>query len=272
MKRTILFLILLLLNAPVFAQSTNTEEVVIPLTKPGERGNLEVSLVSGSIKVTGTKTKEVLIRVTAVERTAKAAHSQTPDGLKRIANTSLGITATEQNNKVSVTTEFINRPMNLEIQVPQNFSLKLATVNGGNIEISNLNGDFELSNVNGHIAMENVSGSAVANTTNGHIKANFLKWDGSSPMAFTTLNGNVDLTLPASSKFNTKLRSDRGEVYTDFDLAHDPKQTQAKPAARSESGLYQVSTADFITGKVNGGGPEILIKNMHGNIYIRKSK
>lgn len=272
MKRNLILLIFLMLCAPVFAQSTDPEQIVIPLTKPNESGNLEVSLVYGSIKVTGTKGKEVVIKATPVEKSSKAKDKEAPGGLKRISNTSVGITATEQNNNVNVTSEFVNRQVNLEIQVPQNFNLRLSTVNGGNLAISNVTGNFELSNVNGHITMENVSGNAVANTTNGQVKANFLKWDGKSPMAFTTLNGNVDVTLPANSKFNAKLRSDRGEVFTDFDLVADPKQAQARQTGRNEAGLYKVSTADYITGKINGGGPEILIKNMHGNIYIRKAK
>lgn len=272
MKRNILLLILLALAIPVFAQNTAAEEVVIPLTKPNESGSLEISLVHGSIKVTGTKTKDVVIKASAGERATRTREKEAPDGLKRIVNNSLGITATEQNNNVSVSFEYVNRMVHLEVQVPQNFNLKLTTVNGGNIEISNLNGSFELSNVNGSIIMQNISGNAVANTTNGQVKANFLKWDSKSPMAFSTLNGNVDITLPANAKFNAKLRSDRGEVFTDFDMARDASQASNRASARNEAGLYKVSMSNYITGKVNGGGPEIMVKNMHGNIFIRKSK
>ncbi len=35
-------------------------------------------------------------------------------------------------------------------------------------------------------------------------------------MAFTSLNGVIDVTLPASTRANLKLRSDMGDVYTDF--------------------------------------------------------
>jgi hypothetical protein len=271
MKRSIISLIFLMLSAPLFAQSTSPEEIRVPLTKPNETGTLDINLVFGSIKVTGTKSKEVVIKASADERATRSRGREDVNGLKRIPNTNLGITVTEQNNRVNVSTEYVNRMVILEVQVPQNFSLRLSTVNGGNLVVSNVNGNFELSNVNGHILLEDVSGNAVANTTNGRVKANFLKWDGKSPMAFSTLNGNVDITLPANAKFSTKLRSDRGEVYTDFDMVREAGQPQAKSGARSEGGLYKVSTAEFIQGKVNGGGPEIMVKNMNGNIYLRKA-
>lgn len=269
MKHNILFFIFLMLSTSLFAQSTTGEEITVPLTKPNDTGSLEISLVTGSINVTGTKGKEVVIKASAGESRAK--EREDAGGLKRIPNTNLGLTVTEQNNQVQVSTEAVNRRVNLEIRVPQNFSLRLSTVNNGDLVVSNVNGNLELANVNGSILLENVSGNAVANTTNGNVKANILRWDGKSPMAFSTLNGNVDITLPANSKFNTKLRSDRGEVYTDFEMTREAAQAQVKTGTRNEKGIYRVSTADFITGKVNGGGPEILIKNMNGNIYLRKA-
>lgn len=269
MKRNTIILILLMLSTSLFAQSTTGEEITVPLTKPNDTGSLEVSLVTGSITVTGTKGKEVIIKASAGE--SRVREREDAGGLKRIPNTNLGLTITEQNNQVKVSTEAVTRKANLEIQVPQNFNLRLSTVNSGDLVVRNVNGNLELSNVNGSILLENVSGNAVANTTNGKVKANILRWDGKSPMAFSTLNGNVDVTLPANSKFNTKLRSDRGEVYTDFEMTREAAQAQAKKGSRNEKGLYRVSTADFITGKVNGGGPEIMIKNMNGNIYLRKA-
>ncbi len=275
MKRSILVLLLLVMSTYGFAQSSTTEEIVVPLTKPNEAGTLEVGLISGAIRVTGTKAKEVVIKASLGERDARRQGreraSEEVGGLRRIANTSLGITVEEHNNNVEVLSEAMNRIVNLEIQVPQNFSLKLSTVNNGEILVRNVNGNFELDNVNGPITLENVSGNALANTTNGKVKANFLKWDNKSPMAFSTLNGDVDVTMPAGSKFTAKLNSDRGEIYTDFDLTKDTKPAQVKSGARTEGGVYRVSTANFVTGKVNGGGAEIMVKSMNGNIYIRKS-
>ncbi|WP_018478730.1 DUF4097 family beta strand repeat-containing protein [Pontibacter roseus] len=272
MKHSIFILTLLVLNLQAFAQENTTQEIRVPLSKPNETGILEASLISGSITVIGSNTKEIVIKASLGKSDTKPRGKEEAGGLKWIANNSLGITVEEQNNMVEVSSEAMNRIVNLEIQVPQNFSLKLGTVNHGNLVVRNVNGNFELDNVNGSITLENVSGNAVANTTNGPVKANFLRWDNKSPMAFSTLNGDVDITLPANSKFSAKLNSDMGEIYTDFELAQDTRKAQAKAEGRSDGGVYRVSTADFITGKVNGGGAEIMVKNMHGNIYLRKAK
>jgi hypothetical protein len=89
-------------------------------------------------------------------------------------------------------------------------------------------------------------------------------------MAFTTLHGDVDISFPGNTKFNTKIKSDRGDIFTDFDMTVD--NSKPKVEQKSSSGTYRVSIDEWVYGKINGGGPEMLFKNMHGNIYIRKSK
>jgi hypothetical protein len=41
---------------------------------------------------------------------------------------------------------------------------------------------------------------------------------------------------------------------------------------QAKDGMYKVSIEDWVKGKVNGGGGEIMMKNMNGNIYVRKTK
>ena len=89
-------------------------------------------------------------------------------------------------------------------------------------------------------------------------------------MAFSTLNGNVDVTFPASVKANVKLKSDRGDIFSDFDI--DVDKGQPKTTRTSQNGMYHVKIEDWVYGKINSGGPEVMMKNMNGNIYIRKAK
>lgn len=67
----------------------------------------------------------------------------------------------------------MKRPMNLTIKVPQQFDLKVGTINNGDILIENVSGELEINNVNGDIKLTNVSGSAVATTVNGEVKSQF---------------------------------------------------------------------------------------------------
>jgi hypothetical protein len=100
------------------------------------------------------------------------------------------------------------------------------------------------------------------------VKANFKSVTAESPMAFTSLNGRIDVTFPSSAKFDVKLKSDRREIYSDSDV----DKTQPKANRVSKGGMYKVTVDDWIQSKVNSGGSEVMMKNMHGNIYIRKTK
>ena len=256
----------------VQAQTGTKEQLVVPLTDAGKPGSLQVNLINGTIRVTGYSGNQVVIdAVVKNPENAEKPNNEAAGGMKRISrNGGLELTATEEHNVVKLTTKMVNTTMLLEIKVPQKFGLKVGTINNGDIVIENVSGEMEIQNVNGDITLTNISGSAVANTINGTLKANFKTIDTSSPMAFSTLNGNVDVTVPATAKFDVKLKSDRGEIYSDFDVDVDKSAPQATRTAKE--GMYKVSIDDWVKGKINGGGSEIMMKNMNGNIYVRKAK
>ena len=145
-------------------------------------------------------------------------------------------------------------------------------VNNGDISVENVNENLEISNINGFIKMKNIAGSVVANTINQDIIVNFTEVTPNTPMAFTTLNGKVDITFPATVKANVKLKTDMGEVYTDFDIDVDKTPSKINQSVDKEKGLYKIKKDDWTYGKINGGGSEIMMKTMHGNIFIRKIK
>jgi len=262
----------------VSAQSTIDELITVPLSDPGERGILEIDLVNGSIEVSGYDGKEVVIKAVSKEGNYEDDdwhHKRDNDditekeGLKRIPSNSMEIEVEERNNKVSVECNSWKQGIDFKVQVPTNFDLQLSTVNSGDIAVENVNGTMELNNVNGEVTANNVSGSAIIDTVNGKIEASFKSVSGDAPMAFTTLNGKVDITLPASVNATFKMKSDRGEIYSDFDMNVD----QSGPKVdRSNKGGFKVTIENWVFGKVNGGGPEFLFNNMNGNIYLRKGK
>lgn len=259
-------------TSPSQAQTGTKEQLVVPLTDPAKPGSLQVNLINGTIKVTGYSGNQVVIDavVKSSEKPDKPK-DEAAGGMKRITrNGGLELTATEEHNVVKLTTRMVNTTMLLEIKVPQKFGLKVGTVNNGDIVIENVSGEMEIQNVNGDITLTNIAGSAVANTINGTLKANFKTIDTTSPMAFSTLNGNVDVTIPATAKFDVKLKSDRGEIFSDFDVDVDKSTPQATRSGKD--GMYKVSIDDWVKGKINGGGSEIMMKNMNGNIYVRKAK
>ena len=290
-KTAAAFLLLMAVATGIKAQAEQKEQLVVPLSEPGKAFKLEVSLVNGSIKVVSYEGKDIVIDVQSgserkldkkgrdnsgvnvnVDVNTNTGRSSTSNGMKRInAGNAFDVSAEEKNNRVTVHSDSWKAPVTLTIKVPQSeANLKLGTINHGDISVNNVNGEMEISNTNGGIQLNNISGSVVANTVNGPVVATFKTIDPKAPMAFTTLNGNVDVTFPASFKGNVKLKSDMGEMYTDFDIETD--KNQAKVNRSSQSGLFRVNIENWVYGKINGGGPELMMKNMTGNIYIRKAK
>jgi DUF4097 and DUF4098 domain-containing protein YvlB len=262
------------------AQNLVKEQIVVPLSNPGKPGILEVGLTNGAIKVSGYDGKEVIVEASVPSRKSDESDegdrnrrndkSGSTEGLKRISGNSFSLEVEENNNSVEIQTDSWKRRIDVTVKVPKNFSLKLSSVNYGVITVEDVNGDMEISSVNGGITLTNVSGSASVNTVNGHITATFKNITRDVPMAFTTLNGNVDVTFPSNVKVSPKIKTDSGDIYTDFDMAMDT--SKPKVSQKSSNGSFRVTIEDWVYGKINGGGPECMFKNMHGNIYIRKAK
>ena len=268
MNKLKLILPLLLIAFFAVDSARAQDQVAVPLSNPGEPGKLELGVVRGTITVTGYDGEEVIIKYSGA-KSDDGDQKVTQGGLRRISNNSVGFEATEDNNVVEIEGVSPMQSISFEISVPRNFSLDLSSVNGGPITVENVTGEMEISNVNGGIVLTNVGGSAVVNTVNGEIKATFNNIEADKPMAFSNLNGNIDVTLPANAKLTTKMKSEWGEVYTDFDMDINRNET-GNVNTSSGSGSYKVSVNNWIYGKINGGGPEYLFKSMRGDIYIRK--
>ena len=167
-----------------------------------------------------------------------------------------------------------DRAMEFIVEVPARTNLKLGLVNGGALLVENVDGDIETNNINGpSTTLTNVSGSVVANATNGKLVAVLTRVTAQKAMAFASLNGVVDVTLPASVRANVKLRSDQGDVFTDFDIQLTASKEQ--PAARDSrqsGGRYRLDIDRSLYGTINGGGPEFELRSFNGNVYLRRGK
>jgi DUF4097 and DUF4098 domain-containing protein YvlB len=161
------------------------------------------------------------------------------------------------------------KALDLDLKIPQDVKLQLGTVNDGEVVVENVRGELEVNNVNDKITLTNISGSVVANTVNGDVNVTFKAIDPKAPMAFSTLNGDVNVTLPSDTKANLKLKSDNGDVFSDFDI--DIDKTPSKVDKTTEPGMYKIKKDDWVYGKINGGGPEMMMKNMQGDIYVKKA-
>ena len=93
------------------------------------------------------------------------------------------------------------------------------------------------------------------------------------PMSFSSLNGDIDVTFPPEVKANASMKSDNGEIFSDFDVKLEAAQPQPATSedARGKGGKYRIKIDRTTKGTINGGGPEMQFKTFNGNIYIRSS-
>lgn len=243
-------------------------EFTIPLSDPNKRGKLSAHLNSGSITVKGTARKDVLVKYTSANEKEEKHNSK--DGLKRISGGSVDLSGTETDNNVKVSSDSWNEELTLEIEVPMGFDVKMHTYNSGDLTISNVQGEIDLTNYNGGIKATNIKGSVVASTFNDDIIVTFDEVKDGVPMAFSTYNGNVDITFPPAVKATMKFKTDQGDIYSGFDM--DIKSTGPVKKEDAKSGVYKVVVNEWKSGNINGGGAEMTCKTYNGDIYVRKKQ
>jgi DUF4097 and DUF4098 domain-containing protein YvlB len=190
--------------------------------------------------------------------------------LHRLSASGSGLQVEEQNNEITVQTDSFRRPVRINLQVPARTNLKLQTVNGGVIEVEGVEGDIDLENTNGRITARDVAGTVNAHSVNGGVLVTMRVVASGKPMFFGTQNGAIDVTLPPDYKANAKMRTDRGSIWTDFDIQTKPAPAAIERDSRSEGGTYRLQVDNNVYGTINGGGPDLTLTSFNGSIYIRR--
>jgi hypothetical protein len=244
------------------------DRIPVTLSDPSRPAHVKVSMVNGGITVKAYEGKEVVVEA----RVRSHENSRNEGGPKRLAISSTGLSVEEENNEVNINTESYNRAIDVSVSVPVHTSLKLRAVNDGDIVVTGVDGEIDVDDINGAVTLNNISGSVVAHALNGHVYATLTRVNPQKAMAFSSLNGDIDVTFPADLKANVSIRSDQGDVFSDFDV--QMQATAAQPVvedSRGKGGKYRVKIDKTVRGTINGGGPEIQFRNFQGKIYIRKA-
>ena len=153
------------------------------------------------------------------------------------------------------------------VKVPSKFNLDLNT-SGGSIELSSLNGkvdaytsggsitlgeirgDVDVKTSGGSIRVEEVAGTINAHTSGGSITARISQQPlGDSRL--TTSGGSVSAYLEPSVAVDLTASTSGGRVSSEFEVSGTVKKTR-------------------ITGKINGGGPKLVLKTSGGSVRVKK--
>ena len=245
-------------------QAQQADAVTVPFSDPARVGSIRVAIHTGGIVVKGGNRRDVMVTSRGEDSRRQSAP---PAGLRRITQ-AVGLSIAEENNQINIGTSGQNRDVDVELQVPTRVNLKLQTHNDGDVIVENVEGDIEVQNHNGGIRLTNIAGSAVANTHNDDVRVVLTRITAEKAMSFISYNGDIDVTLPASAKANLKMRSDNGEIFTDFDVQMRP--VPQATTTKTPRGGTRIDINQSIYGAINGGGPEFELRTYNGNIFVRR--
>jgi hypothetical protein len=245
---TVVLAALMFVAASQAAQTAQTDDgkgrVTVKWTDPSRPGMVRVNLLTGSLSVRTHAGHDVIVQSSALGRAGSQA----------------GILLDEQNNVLTVSSRgFLGS--NIDIQVPAKTNLNLHNTNGGNIVVDNVDGDIEVVNDKGNVMLSNVAGSVIAHAMKGNLSATLRDVAPNKPLSFSSMNGDVTVTLPQAMKATVKIHSDKGVIHSDFDIT----------LGTSRGGVI-TRTNKTITGAINGGGIDVEVRTLNGNVYLHKGK
>jgi hypothetical protein len=111
----------------------------------------------------------------------------------------------------------------------------------------------------------------LADSHNGGIHVTMDHVDAGKPSAFSSVNGTIDITLPADVKASLKMRSDKGSIYSDFDVNVTSGRATTQKNNTSD-GKFRVEFDRTVLATINGGGTDMTFTTVNGSILIRKKK
>ncbi len=216
----------------------------------GVNGDVDVTLASGpDVEVTATKKGRdddpATVKVEAIEHadgvTICAVY---PDrrGRNRCA----------PGDEYRMNTEDNDVEVRFTVRLPAGVKLDAQSVNGG-IEAEGLRSDVVAATVNGGITVS-TTGLARGETVNGGVKVSLGRADWTGNWEFETVNGSIEVTLPANANLRVEAETVNGDITTDFPLT-----VQGRFGPRS------------INGTIGSGGRDLELSTVNGSIRLRKA-
>lgn len=254
------------------------------------RCSLEVSNISGSVRVTGGDTHQVTIRARKESRNGPGAEAT-------------HIEIEQQGNRIVARTRFPqgglellgwldgrNRPADVHYVVtcPRDTDAALHGVSCS-LDVRSLRGSVTTNAVSGATTVEDVDGRLSMNTVSGNLTARRIRGDvnaksvsgrvnvsesESAQMRGNSVSGDVSLETRRVLTGGASLSTVSG--YCELSI---PPQTPCTVTAHTVSGTVHCELpADVLTSKrtlwkarINGGGPEVTLNSVSGNFRIRTS-
>lgn len=263
---SVILALVLIACSPLSQAQERPHTINVPLSRPGEPITLDIDLMSARIEVIGEDREDAVFEVTVAGDGQRRI--VTPSGALPIRGSSYAIDVEEDDNEISVDSDHRAGKVTVLARVPRQANLSLGTINDGAIIVSNIVGNLELSNTNGPITVRGVTGSVIAESINAPIDVDFSGLDEIHASSFETLNGDITVGLPANAGAQLHLDSGQGYITSDFEV--EVEQNGGSVQRDEGRNGTTIRIENVIVAKVNGGGPVLRLKSLHGNMHIRR--
>ena len=122
---------------------------------------------------------------------------------------------------------------------------------GGSITLAHVRGAVRAHTSGGGISIEDAAGSVEASTSGGSIRAQ-ISGPITADSKLSTSGGGITLTISPSAAIDLDARASGGDVDTDVPITVQGRQED-----------------DRVVGKINGGGPRLVLRTSGGGIRVK---
>jgi DUF4097 and DUF4098 domain-containing protein YvlB len=191
---------------------------------PGSR--IRVDNVSGDVVVTGYDGDAVVVTAIKRGRDREMVEIEDNSGANRV---DLSVRYPKRCN--------CDASVRFEVQVPRgvNFDDHFSSVSG-DVHVSGIIGRLHASTVSGDVHIKEVSGSVSASAVSGDVNVAIDRLEGNDDMKFSTVSGDVSVSLPPSLDADVDMSSFSGSIKTDFPVEVRSERFGSRNWARAKLG------------------------------------
>jgi DUF4097 and DUF4098 domain-containing protein YvlB len=198
------------------------------------------------------------VRITAWEKTEVQVHA-----VKRAARQSdldaVNIEVTAKPGRLRIETKYPrfrlgrsnSTTVDYEIKVPAHAGLNDVVTVNGDIEVDGVEGTVRAITVNGRVLLKGLRAEARLESVNGDLKAVFEQFDAVDLVSLKSVNGKINVSLPAHVNATVSANTLNGSIRTD-------------PALTVNHHLVGTD----VRGNLGKGGPTIRAETVNGSIGI----
>ena len=224
---------------------------------------LVIENLYSDLKIEGISGSEIKIQSRNYKGLPKKAEGLKPLSTSGPENTGVGLSMKQEGNTITLSAAHREADKaDYILMLPKNLKLKLDYYSwqAGDVIIRGMAGEVEAKSQVGDLEFVDVTGPIVAHTLSSDLEVTFTSLSDTSPSSLSSTSGDIDVTFPENTKGTFMMSTISGGVYTAFDFDFGEENNTRRVGGQKARG------------KLNGGGIEVSLKSISGDIYIRKAE